>query len=271
MLAARRKMLAYKATPRPLFTSLTGGMQQMADALVARLSSASLAAGQRVLSVNPQTGGWQVTLEQGTRDFDCIILAVPAHVSAALLRSGNPPVASELKGIDYTSSITINLGYTQKVRECLPSGFGFLVPRSQQRRMLACTFVHTKFPHRTPANRALLRCFMAVSDNEQFSESDDRIVDVIRTELRAILGLNAEPLFSRVYRWDRAMAQYAVGHLERLERIEQLRPTTPGLFLAGNAYKGIGVPDCIRSGNEAATSALSFLGLTTRISVSQPA
>jgi oxygen-dependent protoporphyrinogen oxidase len=262
MLAARRKIRAFKSAPQPLFTSLTGGMQQMVDAVITHLSPASLAPSERVLSVNRLDNSWQLTSEQGSRDFDCMILAVPAHVSAALLRGANPPLANELAGISYTSSITINLGYAKKVRENLPPGFGYLVPRSQRRRMLACTFVHTKFPHRAPADRALLRCFMAVSDAELRSEPDDHIVKLIRTELRDILGLNAEPLFSRVYRWDRAMAQYGVGHLERLDRIEEFRNTTAGLFLAGNAYKGIGVPDCIRSGKEAAASALDFTGVT---------
>jgi protoporphyrinogen/coproporphyrinogen III oxidase len=273
MLAARRQMRASKTAPRALFTSLTGGMQQMADAAVARLLAASLQPSQRVLSATPQAGGWQITLAQGLRNFDCIILAVPAHVSAALLQTANPQLATELKGIHYTSSITINLGYGQNVRENLPPGFGYLVPRSQRRRMLACTFVHTKFPHRAPADRALLRCFMAASNDEELlSEPDDRIEKIIREELRDILGLNAQPLFFRVYRWDRAMAQYGVGHLERLERIERFRNTSPGLFLAGNAYKGIGVPDCIRSGNEAANSALDFLGVTAAADrASQPA
>ena len=272
MLAARRQMRASKAAARPLFTSLTGGMQQMANALVARLSPASLALSQRVLSVISQAGTWCVATEQGQRNFDCVILAAPAHVSSTLLRNGNPQLADELQGINYTSSVTINLAYTQKVRKSLPPGFGYLVPRSQGRRMLACTFVHTKFPHRAPAGRALLRCFMAASGREELlSEPDDRLVGVVRQELREILGLNAEPLFSRVYRWDRAMAQYGVGHLERLERIERMRNAAPGLFLAGNAYKGIGVPDCVRSGNDAANSALNFLGTTAAARASQPA
>jgi oxygen-dependent protoporphyrinogen oxidase len=262
MLATRRKMLASKAAPRPLFTSLLGGMQQMTDAIVARLLPTSLAASRRVFSVMPQTPCWQISLEEGRRQFDAIILAVPAHVSAGLLESANPQLASELKAINYTSSITINLGYTKKVRESLPPGFGFLVPSSQHRKMLACTFVHTKFPHRAPGEHALLRCFMAAANNQELiSESDDHIVKVISKELQEILGLNAQPLFFRVYRWDRAMAQYGVGHLERLERIEQLRKATPGLFLAGNGYRGIGVPDCVRSGSEAASLALNVLGV----------
>lgn len=272
MLAARRNMTKAKTPARPLFTSLRGGMQQMADALVARVAPSSLAPSERVLSLKREGGGWELAFERGTRTFDCVILAVPAHVAVALLRVAHAELAEELRGVNYTSSITINLGYGQKVREALPPGFGYLVPRSQNRKMLACTFVHTKFPHRAPADRALLRCFMAVSHEALFSESDEGIVKLVRHELRDILGLTAEPLFCRVYRWDRAMAQYGVGHLERLERIEQLRKASGALFLAGNAYKGIGVPDCIRSGKESATRALDFLGVSTeRVRASQSA
>lgn len=263
MLAARRKMGGgAKAAARPLFTSLLGGMQQMVNTIVAQFSPASLAPGITVKSVRRESTGWNITADGATGHYDGVILAVPAHVAAQLLQEANSSLANELREINYTSSITINLAYAGKVRNSLPPGFGFLVPRSQSRKMLACTFVHTKFPHRAPADRTLLRCFMAGSENsELWGASDQQIVKAIRHELREILGLAAEPLFARVYRWDRAMAQYGVGHLGRLDRIEQLRRQTPGLFLAGNAYRGIGVPDCIRSGQEAANSALEFLGI----------
>ena len=262
MLAARRKAKDSVKDSRPLFTSLVNGMQQMVDALVAKLAPPSLAPGIRVRSVYPDSGGWEISSELDSQHFDGLILAVPAHVAARLLEKVSFELARELDGIKYTSSITISLGYAGKVRGSLPPGFGFLVPRSQGPRMLACTFVHTKFPHRAPSDRALLRCFMAGAGNEElWSGPDQQIVKVVRRELREILALTAEPLFARVYRWDRAMAQYEVGHLERLDRIEQLQRQTPGLFLAGNAYRGIGVPDCIRSGNEAADSAMNFLGI----------
>ena len=128
--------------------------------------------------------------------------------------------------------------------------------------MLACTFVHNKFPHRAPENRALLRCFIGGSRNEEMlNTSNAEIVNTVQEELGTILGISAQPIFSRVYRWPSAMAQYGVGHLERLDRIERLRQQLPGLYLAGNAYRGIGVPDCVRSGADAAASALASLGV----------
>jgi oxygen-dependent protoporphyrinogen oxidase len=132
--------------------------------------------------------------------------------------------------------------------------------------MLAATFVHHKFPHRAPEDRALVRCFLGGSRDESILQlPDDEILRIVREELRQILGLVAEPLFSRIYRWRGAMAQYNVGHLERLERIERLRQQIPGLALAGNGYRGIGVPDCVRSGKEAAEQMLAKVGLSTVI------
>jgi oxygen-dependent protoporphyrinogen oxidase len=176
-------------------------------------------------------------------------------------------LASQLGGIQYTSSLTVNLGYDRSVRAALPPGFGFLVPRSEGKRMLAATFVHNKFPHRAPDDRALLRCFIGGARNEPVLQAaDEEVVNIVRKELQQIIGLTADPLFTRVYRWRGAMAQYGVGHLERLQRIEDLLQQLPGLTLAGNGYRGIGVPDCVRSGSEAANRALLAVGLQEVVS-----
>lgn len=263
MLAARRKMpSAANAPARPLFTSLKDGMQQLVDAVVARLSSAALRTSTPVQSIQPQTGGWLVSAGYASDQFDAVIVATPAQASAALLQSASANLASELGAIQYTSSITVNLGYDQQVRSSLPPGFGFLVPHSEGKQMLAATFVHNKFPHRAPEDRALLRCFVGGARNEQVLQvPEEEILPIVREELRQIIGLTAEPRFARVYKWRGAMAQYGVGHLERLERIERLRQQLPGLALAGNGYRGIGVPDCVRSGSEAAGQVLSAIGL----------
>jgi oxygen-dependent protoporphyrinogen oxidase len=179
-----------------------------------------------------------------------------------LLSSSSPELANELGGIRYSSSITVGLGYGREVRQSLPPGFGFLVPRSEGRLMLAATFVHNKFSDRAPEDRALLRCFIGGAQaDEVWQLSDGEVVGLVRKDLQEILRLRAEPHFARVYKWKAAMAQYGVGHLDRLERIEQLRRQLPGLALAGNGYRGIGVPDCIRSGSEAATQVLTSLHL----------
>ena len=258
MLAARKKMQsASRGSAPPLFTSLKNGMQHMAEIAVSKLTPAALLTNTPVQAIQPQpeAGGWLVSAGLKSDHFDAVVVALPASAAANVLRIASPELSSELAAIQYTSSITVGLGYDHEVRRSLPLGFGFLVPRSEGRRLLAATFVHNKFPHRAPDDRALLRCFFAGRNAEGvWALSDDEIVAVVRNELQQIIGLRAEHLFARVYKWKSAMAQYGVGHLDRLERIEKLRQRMAGLALAGNAYRGIGVPDCVRSGREAAAS-----------------
>jgi oxygen-dependent protoporphyrinogen oxidase len=263
MLSARVKMAkATKAPPKPLFSSLKDGMQQMVDALVANLDAGSLKTSASVQTVIPQDNGWTVSAGYQTDHFDAIIIATPAQAAAVVLETADAELARELAGINYSSSVTVTLGYDEKVRRSLPPGFGYLVPRSEGYRMLAATFVHNKFPHRAPENRALIRGFLGGARDEQILEaSEEEILRIVRAELQKIIGLTAEPLFARVYKWRSAMAQYSVGHLERLQRIEALRQKLPGVALAGNGYSGIGVPDCVRSGTDAASKILSEMGM----------
>jgi oxygen-dependent protoporphyrinogen oxidase len=260
MLAARKKIPRSAHKPAaPLFTSLKNGMQQLVETLVPHLDPSSLVCNASVQSVQREAGGWKVAAGSKSEHFDAVILALPAHAAARLLSVCGPELSAELAAIGYSSSITVGLGYDYEVRQSLPPGFGFLVPRNESKRLLAATFVHNKFPHRAPGDRALLRCFFAGSNAESIWQlSDDAIVAVVRDELQQILGLRAAPLFGRVYKWKCAMAQYGVGHLERLERIERLRQQLPALALAGNGYRGIGVPDCIRSGREAVKQLLNL-------------
>ena len=253
MLAARKKISSSprKSAP-PLFTSLKNGMQHLAETLVTRLNPGSLATSTVVKTAVPESGGWRVTAGQRSERFDAVIVALPGRAAGEVLRDASPELSSELAGIQYSSSITVGVAYGRDVRQSLPPGFGLLVPRSEGKKLLAATFVHNKFPHRAPEDVALLRCFFAGSVAEEvWTMSDEQLIAVVRNELQQIVGLRAEPLFARVYRWKSAMAQYGVGHLERLDRIEALRKQLPGLALAGNGYRGIGVPDCVRSGRDA--------------------
>jgi oxygen-dependent protoporphyrinogen oxidase len=262
MLAARSQMAHSKAPPRPLFTSLKEGMQQLVNTLVERLDPKALRTSAPVQSVTREDDGWMVSAGYQSDHFDAVIIAMPARASSALVQLADGNLARELGEICYSSSVTVALGYDEKVRRSLPPGFGFLVPRCEGRRLLAATFVHNKFPHRAPENRALLRCFLGGASVEQVLDStDDQILQIVRDELRQIIGLTVEPLFTRVYKWKSAMAQYSVGHLERLVRIQSLCQKLPGLALAGNGFTGIGVPDCVRSGTEAASKILSEIGL----------
>ena len=259
MLAARKS--AAQAPGKqlaPIFTSLKNGMQQLTEAVIARLEPASLLTNAPVQALQREDESWVVSAGLKSDEFDAVILAVPAHSAANLLRMSSAKLSTELAAIEYSSSITVGLGYDREVRRSLPPGFGFLVPRSEGKQLLAATFVHNKFPHRAPEDRAVLRCFLAGKNAASvWNSSDEEIIAMVRNDLQQILGLRAAPLFSRVYKWKSAMAQYTVGHLDRLDRIVRLCEELPGLALAGNAYHGIGIPDCVRSGREAVKQVLS--------------
>jgi oxygen-dependent protoporphyrinogen oxidase len=254
MLAARKKMTAGPRKPAPpLFTSLKAGMQNLAETVVSRLTPSAVLTNTSVQALQREAGSWVVSAGMQSDEFDAVIIALPAPAAAQVLRIVSPELSAEFAAMQYSSSITVGLGYDREVRQSLPPGFGFLLPRSEGKKLLAATFVHNKFPHRAPEDRALLRCFFAGRNAEEvWPLADNQIIGIVRNELQQILGLRAEPLFARVYKWKSAMAQYAVGHLDRLDRIECLRQQLPGLALAGNAYRGIGVPDCVRSGRDAA-------------------
>jgi oxygen-dependent protoporphyrinogen oxidase len=159
----------------------------------------------------------------------------------------------------------VALAYGAKTRASLPLGFGFLVPRREGKRILACTFVHNKFSGRASEGRALIRCFLGGSRDEGILQaSDAEITSIVRRELQETLGVADDPDFVRIFRWPHAMAQYTVGHKSRIQNIRKIISSAPGLALAGNAYGGIGIPDCVRSGSEAATKVLADLAINTR-------
>jgi protoporphyrinogen/coproporphyrinogen III oxidase len=243
---------------RSIFTSLRGGMQQLVDALAARLDPASVRRSTAVSRLEKVADGWMVETGSGAELYDAVILASPAWAASVLLRPIDAELGEELGGIPYSSSITVNLIYDETKLGRLPDGFGFLVPASEGRSMLACTFVHRKFLGRTPPGKAVLRAFLGGMKNEALlAETDAQLVAIVRRELSEILGgkvvgLDVEPDHAQVSRWRRAMAQYAVGHQERIKRIAARVAELPGLRLAGNAYDGIGIPDCIRLGRRAA-------------------
>jgi len=265
MLAAHKRMRdAAKNSSGPkraapaIFTSLRGGMSQLVNALVARIDSANLRTGTPVSAIRKTDSGWSVEAGGTTETFDALIMAAPAWAAGELLGPVDAALGSELGGIPYSSSITLNLVYDEAKIGPLPEGFGFLVPAVEGRAMLACTFVHRKFLGRTPPGKAVFRAFLGGMNREALlAESDEALIGTVRREMSEILGaktfsVDVHPENTQVSRWERAMAQYAVGHKERMRRIGARVAGIPGLRLVGNAYDGIGVPDCIRLGRQAA-------------------
>jgi oxygen-dependent protoporphyrinogen oxidase len=244
--------------PRAIFTAMRGGMQQLVDALTARLDPASVRLATQVSSLEKTATGWKLEAAGNSEIYDAVIVATPAWAAGALLGPVDSELGAELSAIPYSSSITVNLIYDEAQLGRLPDGFGFLVPAVEGRVMLACTFVHRKFLGRTPPGKVVLRAFLGGMKNESLlTIPDAELIATVRREISEILGekilsIAAEPEHTQVSRWPRAMAQYAVGHQQRRQRINERVAALPGLKLAGNAYDGIGIPDCIRLGRQAA-------------------
>ncbi|MGH9470603.1 MAG: protoporphyrinogen oxidase [Terriglobia bacterium] len=251
---------------RPLFTTLRGGMQNLVDALAGALAEPGenreprLLSGRRAARLERrQSGGAKYVLACQSGEMfeaDAVICALPAPEAATLVQAVSSALAERLEQIRYTPAVTVSLAYSAL---SLPSGFGFVVPAKENRRLLACTFVQSKFPARVPPGRALLRCFLGgARDPSVIQMQDQDLISAVKRELRAGLGIDSDPDFFRIYRWPVAMPQYDVGHRDLVREIAEAVGKLPGFFLAGNAYSGVGISDCIRTANTAAERAVEY-------------
>ncbi len=259
--AARRSPAATAGTSGArwsLFVTLTGGMGELVGALASRLPPDSVQLKHRVGAIERRGERWRVDGGDGrTVDADRVIVAIEAHAASRVLRYVDPPLAAMLQVIPYASSATVSLGYRRAAIPHSLDGFGFVVPRVENRSLLACTFSSVKYPGRAPEGGALLRCFLGGALGAGVLQDEDAaLVRRAREELGAALGVTAEPVLVRVHRHPAAMPQYSIGHVRSVEAIERRLGATPGLGLAGAAYRGVGIADCVRSGEAAAERAL---------------
>jgi oxygen-dependent protoporphyrinogen oxidase len=265
-LATRRRMARQgqkSLGSRSAFLTPTTGLAEIVESLTANLRAAGvhLRAATPVRQVTLAAGSYSVELahEQAIQ-AEAVILATPAYVAGDLLASLDASLAADLQGIPYTSTATISLAYPQSAIPRPLDGYGYIIPRRAGRPALACTWTSTKFPHRAPPGFALLRVFAGRAGDESRIPWDEAgLLSLAREELRLTLGITAEPVLRRVFRWERAMPQYNLGHPQRLARLEAGLSGWPGLALAGNGYRGIGLPDCIHSGELAAEKVIAFL------------
>lgn len=240
-----------------LFVTFRGGMGELVDTIAARLPAGSVRLGQRVTGLERRGDGWRLGLGGGHLDADRVILATEAFNAARLLRSFDPALALLLEGVPYSSAATVSCGFRRADVPHPLDGFGFVVPRSEGKDLLAATFSSVKYPGRAPDGHLLIRGFLGGSLGARVLELDDEsLVARTRAELRQALGITAEPLVTRVFRWPASMPQYPVGHLRNVEAMERRQAELPGLALAGAAYRGVGIADSVRSGEAAAERAL---------------
>jgi oxygen-dependent protoporphyrinogen oxidase len=270
MLAARssRTQELSGTVRRTMFISLKPGLEALVTALVRRLTAqgVTVRSGVSVESLRVRShrlGRWTYDImlqDRSALSVDSLVLATPAFVAADLLRPLTPIAAGLLDMIPYASTGTVALAYPASVIGGNIQGFGFVVPRVERRDLIAATWTSLKWPHRAPPEQLLTRCYVGGAGRESILELDDKaLIARVRAELREICGLTAEPAYVEVNRWMKAMPQYLLGHLERLEQAEVALGRYGGLVLTGSAYRGVGIPDCIREGTVAAEKVVRYL------------
>ncbi len=196
---------------------------------------------------------YQLQTAEGAVNADIVVIASPAHVSAEILKEFDPKLSKTLSGIPYASVSVVCLGFKkEKVRHSL-QGFGFLVPYTEGRKILGTLWDSSIFPNRAPEGHVLLRSMVGGARSPKLAMlKDDDLVSTVFDELKPIVSLKADPDMVRVYRWERAIPQYVLGHGEKLQFIDKRLESYPGLYITGNAYKGIGMNDCVENGYKTA-------------------
>ncbi|MDP9330136.1 MAG: protoporphyrinogen oxidase [Actinomycetota bacterium] len=246
------------AAPAPMFLKPSGGVQRITDALADRLGP-RVRAGQRVTGVAREGDGYALSFDVSADHmiFDGVVIAAPASVAAALLGDTAPTASEELAGIPYASTGVVLMVYPENTQPDLPQGTGFVVPRGKA-PMTASTWLSSKWPDEAFGTRAVVRCYVGGVGAEDILDADDAdLIEGCARHVAAIVPLPPEPEHAAVVRWPKAMPQYEVGHLDRVARIRDSLPG--GIFVTGQAYDGVGIPDCVRAAGETAQAVLTHL------------
>ena len=253
------------ASEHPPFVSLRGGMEQLVSALVASLERTRPLTGHAAVAIRRLGSAYEVLGDDGERiEADGVVVATPAFVTAELLGELDSELAGLHAEIPHASSVVVSLGFPAEDVEHPPDGYGYVVPRSEGSDVLACTWTSSKWEGRAPPGSMLLRVYAGrFGQRDLTAEEDAVLLELAREELR-LLGIRAEPTLVRVHRWPRGMPQYVLGHPAHLRRIDAALERHPGLALAGAAYRGVGIPDCIDSAEEAARAVAGVLAGATR-------
>lgn len=241
-----------------LFLSFKSGMQTLIDTLTQAVSE-SIRLDARVEYIQQTSDGnrWNVSLANGeTLNAELLCIALPAPQAAALIENVSSPLTTKLNTIPYASSATVNLAFHREDITHALDGMGFVVPATENLSLIGCSFSSVKFKGRAPADHVLLRAFVGEPTSKK---SETELIELCQADLTPLLGLKNTPQFAMVSKHSQAMAQYQVGHQDVVRSIEQLTDELRGLALAGNGYHGVGIPDCIRSGEAAALTLLDAL------------
>lgn len=256
--------------PFSFFLTMKNGLSEIVDTLIEQSPDVLFRSKAPVESFRKDGSGWRLRLQSGEElEANAVILATPANLAARLVEDWAPGIAARLDQIPYVSTAAVALGFDRNNFAHPLKGFGFVVPHVENRKITACTWVSSKFPGRAPDDKVLLRAFVGGAVHEELAEQDpETIQQQVREELRDIMGVREEPLFCEVFQYKKGNVQYQVHHPRLVSEIEMELVDYKGLYLAGSAYKGIGIPDCVKNGTENAEAVLEFLGLKAELSQS---
>jgi oxygen-dependent protoporphyrinogen oxidase len=258
----RKKAQASHARPGQrisMFTTLAGGLQRLPEAILRRLDPQRVRLNCAVESVSYERGQYKIILADGSSiAADDVVFATPAFTTADILQQFDPYLAEKLRGTRYVSTATVSLGFRRSELDLPLNGFGFIIPATEGRTINACSWSSTKFSSRAPEDSVLMRVFIGGAFHQHLAEQDEpALIELARRELREILGITATPVLAKAYRWRKSNPQYNVGHRALIADIDDAIAAHPGLYLAGAAYRGSGIPDCIQSGMDAALKVVS--------------
>jgi oxygen-dependent protoporphyrinogen oxidase len=265
MLASKRHPAppSNNGQPNSLFLSFKEGMGYFVQQLERSLTKTTILKNKNLLKISSGSQRrYELIFEDNTEvQADAVVLAVPSFAAAEILSDFGDDLHSDLLTIPYVSTATISLAYPKSAFPKGLEGFGFLVPRTENRQITACTWSSIKFNHRANEEHILMRCFIGGPGKEEQVDWNDAVVkNVIQSELKDLLGITAAPLFMKIYRWEKANPQYEVGHLNLVKQIKQLvSEKVPYVYLTGSAFDGVGIPDCVRQGKESALSLIAAL------------
>jgi oxygen-dependent protoporphyrinogen oxidase len=264
LIVALQSRLSANGKSEPIFTTLRSGLGTLIDRIVASIPQHWIRLGSEVTSLSRENGSWFITTAAGTEHFDALLMAAPPHIARSLLAPIDKR-ASELIKMDASSAVVVGFGFNDASGISLPPGFGFLVPPESNSMLLACTFMDQKFMGRVPEGGRLLRAFFGSESAARLMNCrNDEIAAIARLELARILGPLPEPQVTVIRRWPLSLPQYGVGHLERMAELEKRIQDIGSLWLLGNGYRGVGLPDLIRDSRNAVRSLADSFALATR-------
>lgn len=269
ILAMRRGLKAARQSPGradsgarySMFVSLASGMSRLIEAMASRLPRDTVLTRAEVRGISRSDGKWRLELADGRFEAaDAVILTCPAYVASRILRGLDRGLASKLDTLTYASSATLSMAFRREQIGDAMDGFGFVVPVVENRTLIAVTYNSVKFAGRAPEGKVLMRAFLGGALQPAVYDMDDGALQTaVLEDLRSLIGLRGKPEFAELSRWPQSMPQYPVGHLDWVADVQRLVGAWPGLQVAGNAYDGVGIPDCVHSGEKAAEQALAAI------------